>query len=92
MDKLNVRSTGTYYKAYVQGEDAKHYIIDAVKGRCRCVEDQKIYKIRRQVRKRTTDDLWGEILKQAKADGMGDGDAPWNKPEKKEACCIVYPR
>merc|ERR1719295_1207578 len=52
--RLKIRSEGTFYKAYVRGKDQKHYVIDVVKGRCRCIEDQRVMRIQRAVLQRTT--------------------------------------
>lgn len=78
---LRIRSEGTYYKAYVKGQDGLHYVINVNKGRCRCVEDRRIMRIRRQVKERHVNHLWEEAQNKLKNYG---GKTPWETMEVKE--------
>merc|ERR1712130_112255 len=79
---LRIRSEGTVYKAYVNNnDDDKHYVINVEKLKCRCIEDQTVYKIRRKIKKRTTKELWKEILIQAQSDA-DNADIPWKRKKK----------
>ncbi|ETO29666.1 hypothetical protein RFI_07453, partial [Reticulomyxa filosa] len=89
---LQLASVGKFFKSYIRGPDNKHYVIDVLAGTVRCVQDQTLFKIRRQVRTASTDTLWREITKQV--DTNDNTDVPWKQPEEKAVCnftkCYLY--
>ena len=81
MNKFEPASEGTYYRAYLQGDDNKHYVIDVVEETCRCIEDATVYRIRRQIETKPIKQIWEEIMKQINKDAT---DVPWKQPKKEQ--------